>query len=254
MQTYDPGMKRIIPVAVAVSLSLSGCWWSDNSDEEVPETVAVETPSAKPLSQAEWVEICAPGSGSNTENPRCFEDLGTEYEGFGDWDGIQGEWVMFREIDSDDNLHDWSIRVNEIEMTSLIPDGADNPEYMDGDLDAPERIDAEPEPGLEFLVVGFTARNDGVEPGSLPADYGVHLKDGEVFWPSSDDEFIASNLMNDMETSVNGDHLDPGREAGGVTVFSVPEGSDVVAFELMDAYMMSDFYTTIELTDISRKP
>lgn len=244
-------MKKIIPVAAIAILALSACGSSSGDDAE-SETVAVETAPAEPLTQEEWVEMCAPDSGSDPENPRCFEDMDAEYEDLGEWDGVQGEWVMFREIDSDDILHDWSIRVDEAEITSLIPDGADNPEYMSGNLDAPERIDAEPEPGSEFLTVSFTARNDSIEPRMLPADYAVHFKDGEVFWPTPDDEFISTNLMNDLDSSVDGQHLNPGTEAEGVTVFSIPEGSEVVAFELMDAYMMSDFYTAVELTDIRR--
>lgn len=247
-------MRRTLTAAAAtLLLTLSAC--SSGGEDAPPpteENVAVETAPAEPLSQEEWVEMCAPDVGTEPDNPRCTEDIDAGYEDLGEWDGAQGEWVPFRTMDSDDTLHDWSIRVDAAEIMTTIPGAADNPDYMGGDLDAPERVDAEPEESSEFLAITYTVRNDSNRPDMIPATHAVHFADGEVFYPVGDDEFITSNLTGDLEKNVDADYQNPGSEAEGVLVFSVPEDSDIAAVEFMDAYIMSEFYTTIELTDVTR--
>lgn len=248
-------MRTIRWAAVtATALLLTSCGADATPETETPAAEAAATTEApEPLTQEEWVELCMPGEGTDPSNPRCTEDLDADYdEELSEWDGTQGEWVRYRTLNSDDTLHDWSISIDSAKIATTLPDAADNPEYNGGNLDAPERIDAEAADDSEYLVVTYTARNDSNTPDMLPADHAVHFSDGEVFFPSGDDDSIAWNLTDDHDPNVDADYQNPGTEASAVVVFSIPRESEIAALELMDPYIASDFSTTIELTDITR--
>ncbi|GAA4283799.1 hypothetical protein GCM10022261_13300 [Brevibacterium daeguense] len=163
----------------------------------------------------------------------------------------RGEWVLYRTIDSESIIHDWSLRIDSAEVTDSIEGAADNPEYYSGEnYDAPERITAEAKEGMELLHVVYTARNDGMEPGGLPVTYAVIFSDGEVFAPTGDDDDYGYNLTLNRDPAAGQSQQNPHSEAQGDIVIEIPADSELAAVEFCDPYIDSGFCTTIELTDV----
>lgn len=224
---------------VALALTLTGCGGSDNQPESAdsPAQEQLNAPAntaaaSTPLSQEEWVELCASG-GTDPENERCFEDM--EEEDSGDEMGIPADEIVkigdeFRinSFDADSTIYHWDVKITGFETVDVLKNAADNPDYYSGDdLDAPEKIDAEPEDGNEFVHITYEQKNVAGVPASLTLEASLVFADGEVFAPLDDDlSYYTPNLTEQHERPA-GEEQNNNTVSDGDWVVEVPKNSDV---------------------------
>lgn len=251
-------MKRtLLALTAATALVLTGC--SGNSSPEPEETSSApeggEAQSeSTPLSQDEWIDLCAPDGGTNPDDPKCTEDLGEgDEEGIPDDDELneaQGEWFEFTTTDAEDYIEKWQVRIDTAEVVDALPKAADNADWDGGD-EIPQYIDAKPEDGNEFLHVEYSVKNTNKKAAYLALEPSVMFSDGEVFSPLGQDaDEYAPNLTHFRDNPA-GEEQNPKTETQGDFVIEIPKDSDIDSLIIEDAYLGSGAESVITL-DIAR--
>lgn len=231
-------MKKIsLAIAVIAALSLAGCGGSqpqpkpaESPAQTQAATTARSTPSATPLSQEEWVELCAP-EGTDPENERCFEDMGEE--GSGDEMGLPADEVVkigdeFRinTFDADSTIYHWDVKVTGFDTVNLLKGAADNPNY-DGGNDL--YIDAKPQTGNEFIHITYEQTNRAGVPDSLDIEAQLQFSDGEIFAPLEDDYNYYTPNLTGAHDEPAGETQNNNTTSEGDWVIEVPKDSEIKA-------------------------
>lgn len=148
-----------------------------------------------------------------------------------------GEWGAYfgmRNDIGDDGLEalpdsQMEVRLADTECgLPTIEDAVSNPDYwddenwVDGEPQAPEHIDAEADPGKEFCIFTIDYRNVGNEPYGTDEPAGVMLANGDYHEQSEADQDISWTIQNYVI------ELNPGDEGQYRHVVSIPEGSTPV--------------------------
>ncbi|GAA1937407.1 hypothetical protein GCM10009689_17450 [Brevibacterium antiquum] len=249
-------MPKKFLATLAAAIALTGCASNSSSQVSSPSTSAEQTEPAKatttPLSQAEWVELCGP-DGTSPDDPQCTADMSTgdeePMEG-SDFMEKQGEWFIFTTTDDENVLEKWDVRIDTVELTVVLPKAKSN-EGWDGGEEIPEYVDATPAEGNEFLHVEYTVKNTNRQPLDLPLEPSVQFSDGEVFAPLGEDASDYTWNLNQQHVNPAGDTQNPGTEAQGDFVIEIPQGSEIEALIITDAFMGSSAEAAIAIDPIS---
>lgn len=250
-------MKRtLLAVAAAAAIALTGC--SSNTTPEAdatsPASPTDEPAPAEstPLSQAEWVDLCAPDGGTNPDDPQCTADQ--VEDGEGDEEGIsdesfnekQGEWFVFTTTDSENFVEKWDVRIDSAKLVDVIPDAEYNEDWDGGD-EIPQYIDAKPDAGNEFLHIEYSVKNTNQKPLYLALESSVMFSDGEVFAPLGDDLDDYTPNLTQRHDNPAGEQQNPGTETQGDFVIEIPKDSDIELLIINDAYIGSGAEWTVDL-------
>ena len=104
-------MKRITTIIATSMLILTGC---GNQQQAEPENT--KTPETLEPFSEEWMKLCDKNKGTDPENPKCWEDLGEDFDNF-DGDAKIGEPV---ELKYYDNSETYTITVTNIAYKTEI--------------------------------------------------------------------------------------------------------------------------------------
>lgn len=247
-------MKRtLLALAAATAIALTGC--SNDSSPETDDSSsspdgAEAQAESTPLSQEEWIELCAPDGGTNPDDPKCTEDLGEgDEEGMADDESLnekQGEWFEFTTTDADDYIEKWQVRIDSAEVVDVLPKAADNADWDGGD-EIPEYIDAKPEAGNEFLHVEYSLKNTNQKATYLALEPSVMFSDGEVFSPLGEDADEYAPNLTQLRDKPAGEEQNPKTETQGDFVIEIPKDSDIESLILEDAYLGSGAEWVVDL-------
>lgn len=198
----------IIATTTAAMLALTGCGASDNTTDTAPETNNTAEPAA-----------AAQPEGNGDE------------EGMSDDETITiGQTFRVNSFDADDTIYHWDVKVTSIETTNVLNNADDNEAYYSGDdMDAPEKIDATPADGNEFVHITYEQTNTSGAPASLDLQAQLVFSDGEMFAPLGDDGDYYTPNLTEQHDNPAGETQNNNTTAEGDWVFEVPEGSDVDA-------------------------
>ncbi|MCW1805269.1 DUF4352 domain-containing protein [Brachybacterium squillarum] len=216
---------RLLALATAPVLLLAACG-SSGADEVSPSTEAPAAEAATTDESDSW-PIVEDENGNVEENPTGASDGG---EDLGEDDGsvvMPGEAGVFSTIGMDlpKGEGEISVKVADYEcgLTS-IPEGADNPVYMEsGGEEGEEYIDAEAPDGKEFCVFDMEYENVGKTPYQVDDPGAVSLDNGEFHEQSAEDHDISWKIQDYVID------LNPGDKGEYKHVVSVPAGSKPVA-------------------------
>lgn len=247
---------KTLVVLAAAAIALTGCASNSSPQASSPSTSAEQTKPAQakatPLSQAEWVELCGP-DGTSPDDRQCTADKSTgDEEPMDDSDFMekQGEWFVFTTTDDESILEKWDVRIDTVKLTNVIAKAKSNEDW-DGGEEIPEYVDATPAEGNEFLHVEYTVKNTNKQPLDLPLEPSVQFSDGEVFAPLGEDASDYTWNLNQEHDSPAGDTQNPGTEAQGDFVIEIPQGSEIEALIITDAFMGSSAESVIAIDPIS---
>ena len=205
-------MKRITTIIATSMLILTGC---GNQQQAEPENT--KTPETLEPFSEEWMELCDKNKGTDPENPKCWEDLGEDFDNF-DGDAKIGEPV---ELKYYDNSETYTITVTNIEYKTEIKEAASNPEWDGGD-DKPEHTTAKSVDGKKFVHITYTIENTGKLHAMPSFDYFAYTDDDAEHAQSSDDEEYTGNL-NAQNSQIPYDGLNPGDKGTLEAVISIPQ-------------------------------
>lgn len=184
--------------------------------------------------------------GSSTDNESQVDPSPTETEK----SYKVGDKVRVIEYDENNKEFKWDVTVTGAETTDTLKNADDNEEYYSGEnYDAPEHVDASPEPGNEFIHITYEQTNVSDAPDSLNLDASVMFTDGEVFAPLGDDyDYYTPNLVEQRDNPV-GETQNKGTTTEGDWVIEVPKGSKVESVVFSSVYIMSNEEYTVSLKD-----
>lgn len=205
--------KALITTAIVSALTLTGCGGS-NDTSEAADNAPAETKNSKPTPEET-----------------------TETEGDGDEEGMSddetitvGQEFRVNSFDEDDTIYHWDIKVTGIETTDVLKNADDNEDYYSGDdVDAPEKIDATPDDGNEFVHITYEQKNTSGAPSSLDLNAELVFSDGETFAALGDDGDYYTPNLTEQHDQPAGETQNNNTTAEGDWVFEVPKGSDVDA-------------------------
>lgn len=247
---------KTLAVLAAAAIALTGCASNSSPQASSPSTSAEQTKpaiaTATPLSQAEWVELCGP-DGTFPDDPQCTADKSTgDEEPMDDSDFMekQGEWFVFTTTDDESILEKWGARIDTVKLTNVLAKAKSNEDW-DGSEEIPEYVDATPAEGNEFLHAEYTVKNTNKQPLDLPLEPSVQFSDGEVFAPLGEDASDYTWNLNQEHDSPAGDTQNPGTEAQGDFVIEIPQGSEIEALIITDAFMGSSAESVIAIDPTS---
>lgn len=208
-------MRKIITTTSLIAvLALAGCGSSDDTTEQATDTAAETTETVEPSAEE-----------------------ATEPEGDGDEEGMSddetitiGQDFRVNSFDSDDTIYHWDVKVTNIETTDVLKNADDNEAYYSGDdMDAPEKIDATPDDGNEFVHLAYQQTNVSGAPSSLDLQAELVFSDGETFAALGDDGDYYTPNLTEQHDNPAGETQNNNTTAEGDWVFEVPKGSDVDA-------------------------
>lgn len=202
--------KTTTALFIASVIALAGCGSSDESTEAAPKETGTVEPAAEEATETE-------GDGDE--------------EGMSDDETITiGQQFRVNSFDEDDTIYHWDVTVTGIETVDVLKNADDNEAYYSGDdMDAPEKVDAKPEDGNEFIHVTYEQKNTSGAPAYLVLEAQLVFSDGEMFAPLGDDgEYYTPNLTEQHDQPA-GETQNNNTTAEGDWVFEVPKGSDVDA-------------------------
>ena len=239
-------MKKLTLALAITALALAGCT-SEPEDQEAHTQESTPAPenTGSGLTQEDWLDLCGP-EGSNPSDPLCEADKNIDPVNddaeYNDWYGEihpVGEWFMFTTTDTEDVIEQWEMRIDHTEITTHLEAADDNPVYYSGeDMDAPDRIDATPTDGNEFLRVDYTVKNTTDKPDYLALEASALFTDGEEYAALGDDVLYGENLTADNDNPA-GDTQNPNTETNGTFVIEIPAGSDIEGIIIRDVYIGS---------------
>lgn len=200
----------ITTLAAVIALLLTGC----GNAEETDATTEV--------------------ADATTDSPQTEQAEAEEVEGTGDEEGMSDDEVIgvgdeFRvnTFDEDSTIYHWDVKITGVETVDVLKDADDNPEYYSGDdLDAPEKVDAKPANGNEFVHVTYEQTNSSGVPESLSLESQLVFSDGEVFAALGDDgDYYTPNLTEKHDLPA-GQTQNNNTTSEGDWVFEIPKGSE----------------------------
>ena len=213
-------MKRITTITTAAALLITGC----SSQPEEPQA----TPTTEQADSQDTL---------NEEDAMANETYKI------------GETFRVNSFDDKDTIFHWDLKVTNVETTKLLKNADDNPEYYSGDnLDAPEKVDAKPKPGNEFIHITYEQTNVSGVPTSLDLTADIEFSDGEVFAPLGDDrDYYTPNLTEQHEHPA-GQTQNNNTTSKGDWVIEIPEGSEVAAILIRNILIGSEDEYRVTLT------
>lgn len=210
-------MKRTITTIITAALLTTGC-----SSQTEKETQATQQPTEQEAEQ---------------ENFSAEETYKI------------GEQFRVNSFDDKDTIFHWDVKVTNVETTKLLKNADDNPEYYSGEnLDAPEKVDAKPKPGNEFIHITYEQTNVSGVPTSLDLTADIEFSDGEVFAPLGDDrDYYTPNLTEQNEHPA-GQTQNNNTTTKGDWVIEIPEGSEVTTILIRNILIGSEDEYRVTLT------
>lgn len=202
--------KTITTLAAVTALLLTGCGGTEDTDATTE--VADATTDSPQTEQAEAEEV---------------EGTGDE-EGMSDDDVIKlGDQFRVNTFDEDSTIYHWDVKVTGVETVDVLKDADDNEAYYSGDdMDAPEKVDAKPDEGNEFVHITYEQTNSSGVPESLTLESQLVFSDGEVFAALGDDGDYYTPNLTEAHDRPAGETQNNNTTAEGDWVFEVPEGSE----------------------------
>lgn len=229
---------RRLAIPLAGALLLAGCGSTNDSpeaSESEQQTVASDGGAGAPMDdggddeaidESEAWPIVEDEDGNVEDNPTGASDSGGGDE---HTDGIvdPGEWGTYSTIGMGLPKGEGEIAVRVADTKcglAVIPDGAENPVYMEsGGEEGESTIDAEAPEGKEFCIFNMEYENVGATPYQVDEPGAVLLESGDLHAPSTEDQDIAWRIQDYVID------LNPGDKGEYKHVVAIPEGETPVA-------------------------